>query len=380
MAWAKIFDGQNDYDQLSTPVYLPENSDLKIKVAWNALDSNYQMLFSTWDTGAGTNGQWYFGKLNSSNGTLTLFNRNGSGRSNSPAGTIVAGEYLDLTIERRGDTLRVLSGAVEICAPLVFLTGALDLNPIKVIGKANDASSFHCDISVQTYELIDVDASQLNKWDATVSNHGAGTPITTDTIGGNNATGVNMPTDGSAWVDLGGGSNSVNADLSEQYESFSESLNISLSANVSASVSESYSDFTESLSVSVIPDVNVTTSITESYGDYSEAINTNITEAGALEASIAESYDEQSDAIVANVSINVFAGIIEAHGDFNSDISTNVSTDVFADITESYDDFSELVAAQLPVNITINTKNIVRVKRSSNAVKIRRKSNIVRVR
>lgn len=30
-------------------------------------------------------------------------------------------------------------------------------------------------------------------------------PVLIDTIGGNNATGVNFPTDGSAWVDLGGG-------------------------------------------------------------------------------------------------------------------------------------------------------------------------------
>ena len=45
----------------------------------------------------------------------------------------------------------------------------------------------------------------LNNWDATASSHAAGTPILTDTVGGNDATGVNMPTDGSAWIDLGGG-------------------------------------------------------------------------------------------------------------------------------------------------------------------------------
>jgi len=45
-----------------------------------------------------------------------------------------------------------------------------------------------------------------HNWDATASDHSAGSqPILTDTIGGNDATGVNFPTDGSAWVDLGGG-------------------------------------------------------------------------------------------------------------------------------------------------------------------------------
>jgi len=44
----------------------------------------------------------------------------------------------------------------------------------------------------------------LHNYSPTASNHGSGTPILTDTIGGNNATGVNMPTDGSVWIDLGG--------------------------------------------------------------------------------------------------------------------------------------------------------------------------------
>jgi hypothetical protein len=49
-------------------------------------------------------------------------------------------------------------------------------------------------------------------FDPTASSHAAGTPILTDTIGGNNATGVNMPTDGSAWIDLGGGGISIAVD------------------------------------------------------------------------------------------------------------------------------------------------------------------------
>ena len=44
-----------------------------------------------------------------------------------------------------------------------------------------------------------------NHYSATASSHAAGTPVLVDTISGNDATGVNMPTDGSAWIDLGGG-------------------------------------------------------------------------------------------------------------------------------------------------------------------------------
>tara|TARA_R110000772_G_scaffold67595_1_gene150082 strand:- start:847 stop:2067 length:1221 start_codon:yes stop_codon:yes gene_type:complete len=54
-----------------------------------------------------------------------------------------------------------------------------------------------------------IGGTDLFNWDATASSHAAGTPILTDTVGGNDATGVNMPTDGSAWVDLGGSGTTV---------------------------------------------------------------------------------------------------------------------------------------------------------------------------
>ena len=53
-------------------------------------------------------------------------------------------------------------------------------------------------------ESATVTGSHSHNWDAAASSHAAGTPVLTDTAGGNNATGVNMPTDGSAWVNLGG--------------------------------------------------------------------------------------------------------------------------------------------------------------------------------
>jgi hypothetical protein len=47
---------------------------------------------------------------------------------------------------------------------------------------------------------VKYDGAVIRNWDAIASNHSAGgQPVLVDTIGGNNATGVNMPTDGSAW-------------------------------------------------------------------------------------------------------------------------------------------------------------------------------------
>lgn len=63
------------------------------------------------------------------------------------------------------------------------------------------------EVDVEYIEWQDLSNPSNNSlWDATSSNHGTGTPILSDTISSNDATGVNMPTDGSAWLDLGGSS------------------------------------------------------------------------------------------------------------------------------------------------------------------------------
>ena len=62
----------------------------------------------------------------------------------------------------------------------------------------------------------------LNNWDADSSSRGVGTPVLTDIIGGDDATGINMPTDGSAWIDLGGSGVSVSPDPIDQAQTMGE--------------------------------------------------------------------------------------------------------------------------------------------------------------
>lgn len=68
-------------------------------------------------------------------------------------------------------------------------------------------------------------------WDATSSFHGAGTPILDDILNGFDATGVNMPTDGSAWIDLGGGGITVTADSQDYNVNFYDGI-VSLTGEI----------------------------------------------------------------------------------------------------------------------------------------------------
>jgi len=79
------------------------------------------------------------------------------------------------------------------------------------------------------------------------------------------------------------------------------------------------------------------------------------------------------------VSANVSVSITESYDDFTEDSTVIISKDVILAVTESYADFSESISVSFPISITVNPKNIIRVKRKSNSVIIKRKSNIIRV-
>lgn len=106
----------------------------------------------------------------------------------------------------------VVSGSVDIFVDDILtasgsISGLIEYNSIGAWG--NTTYRFLGQVRYITV-TDNVTSSNSVDWDATASNHTTGQPVLTDTIGGNDATGVNFPTDGSAWIDLGGG---VIADL-----------------------------------------------------------------------------------------------------------------------------------------------------------------------
>lgn len=217
MAWALTLGSARSLS-IDTPFYLPTNCDLEIDMAWNAISSNYEMIFGTWaDGGEGTSkGVWYFGKYIGTDGRLTIYNRQNGARNKSLANEIVVDQYVKFTLERRGNSIRVLADGAEVVAPITFADGDLDIYPIRCISKSNNSEEYHADVSVKSATLKNIDtATTINLWDATASDHSntGVQPALLDTVGGNNATGVGFPTDGSAWVDLGGDVSSLTFDL-----------------------------------------------------------------------------------------------------------------------------------------------------------------------
>ena len=121
------------------------------------------------------------------------------------------GTFFDLEIRRDGDLHELFIDSVLQSTASSNKTSTAPL--LDVISRGSSTES---PLDIEYLSLYDAPTggSLIVNWDATASSHAAGTPVLVDTTGGNNATGVNMPTDGSAWLDLGGGLSILPTDIS----------------------------------------------------------------------------------------------------------------------------------------------------------------------
>jgi hypothetical protein len=196
MAWALQFDGGNDYATLNSAVSFANTGEYSIRIAvkLDAVPSN------------DINSLLY---LDSNN---YLYYR----QSNARFYWKIAGSNVQLPVP----TVDVLG--IDVVVHLQQTAAGVKTITVDGIGTGNPFTglrTFSFDRFVRTGnwefegQLSEVvvysdiaETTAIERWSATDSSHTAGTPVLLNTITGNNATGVNMPTDGSAWLDLGGGS------------------------------------------------------------------------------------------------------------------------------------------------------------------------------
>ena len=237
-----------------------------------------------------------------------------------------------------------------------------------------------------TYITLKKDGVLVNNWDADASDHGAGTPVLDDIQSGNDATGVNMPTDGSVWIDLGG--SGITVTVTESGPGFTETINSTLTAKLNASISESGPSFTESINVTLTA-LTIEAAITEVGPSFTESITATVTPAAAITVSISEQGPSFTESISVTVLQNIEAVISEAGPSFVESINVSLIQDITVSITESGPSFVESIIASIPVEIVINPRNIIYAKRQSttvrvktklNSVTIKRKSNTIRIR
>mgnify|MGYP003634382796 CR=1 FL=1 len=203
MTWAVRTDGANDYFDTGGSITLFVGESLYLDLTPEAGNSGGEYrLFSESST-----------QLISMRSTSVILRVNQSG-----AGGLSVSSYTQPLVDQRFE-LEIFRDATgyDVYLDAVFIgrnatTSALVFNRFGGIYTGDGFAGLIHNVKIN---------SNIN-WDATASSHTAGTPILTDTISAVNATGVNMPTDGSAWVDLGGGGISLTVDSLSQLQAIDQ--------------------------------------------------------------------------------------------------------------------------------------------------------------
>lgn len=255
MAWAVETDGVNDY-LVSSTSWVPTDLD-----NWN-LKIRARRL-------SGTGNRVLFTNSDFDDGMYINANTGGSGDNLSCfiGGVPIFAPLTGFNTDRLFHDIEVdcVSGVIELIVDTVSYgtasRGGLSLSRNKIWfgNRAGTSSWMH-----QQTEYVDLTDSNTPSnsryYDATASSHAAGTPILTDTIGGNNATGFNMPTDGSAWIDLGGSGVTVTATLGTiNYSSQDATVSLAGSVDINTTLGAiSYSSQDASISLTGSLDVVAT--------------------------------------------------------------------------------------------------------------------------
>ena len=201
MDWALEFDGDDDVATTNSLIAnpIPIGGKMVFEGVYYNNNQSFQMFFNTYNTA--DNSRDFFS-----------FNDTGKLQVRIAEASIVGG-----TVLTDGDTFtyEIARGASSYTHTLNDVTQGVTLKSDNVDAmRGFSNSSYRTKVAIRRCYLVSSDGVTItNNWDATASSHAAGTPILTDTIGGNDATGANMPTDGSAWLDLGGATPPTAIDL-----------------------------------------------------------------------------------------------------------------------------------------------------------------------
>ena len=207
-----------------------------------------------------------------------------------------------------------------------------------------------------TYNDLELSANS-RKFDFTASSHAAGTVVVSETINNQDATGVNMPTDGSAWVDLGGGGITLAATLGTiNYTSQNATVSLTGSVDVISTLgSINYASQNTTVNLGGLVDIQSTLGLID-YSSNSATIG--LTGSVDLIATIGNINYASNNAIVAlesQLNINTTLGAID-YTNQNSTVTLSGLIDISATLgTITYNDYNVTVGVgegQLINNVT----------------------------
>jgi len=342
MAWALRFDGVNDYATLSLAAPQSGYFTAEIVPEFGSLsDGNYKLYVRNDNSGGRPN--WYINLTKSSGVTTAVSLFADVTTVNFTPIDVSSAFNIDLTSDSSTREVSLtINGTVAFTNTTVF-DGRLSYSSIIAIA---GAASRSLPLLLKTYEYGSYTTAggkvQTAFLDATASSHAAGTPILTDTIGGNNATGVNMPTDGSAWVDLGGGG--TTGAITQTAESFTQSASGSVTViGFTGAITQTAQSFTQSL----LGAIGYTGSISQTVQSFTQsAIGTALT---AISGEINQTVQSFTQSAIGVTVLNLTGTITQTSSAFTQSAAGLVIVPISGVINQTVSSFTMSAAGRIPV-------------------------------
>lgn len=337
MAWAIQADGSNDLMTFAS-VSIPANENFTIRIA-ASLDDLINRSFAG-QSGAFNNvirtasaSQWKF-RANAVESNLDFIE------------PLVDFAVFDVEIKRTGGatgTIDIVDTATQSSLLVATVNNPNELTLNGLFRYGNSSFRF-----LGEFQLLEITSATVNnKWDATASDHSntGAQPVLVDTVGSNDATGSGFPTDGSAWVDLGGGG--VTGEITQTLQSFNQSLSGSVVNSYTGTIAQVTQSFTQSL-VGTVTSADINGTIEQALNSFTQSATgstvTNIT--GSISQSLGSFTQSLSGTVVENIT-GVISQTLSA---FTQSLSGTVVEQIAGSINQTVSSFTMSANGKIPAS------------------------------
>ena len=332
MAWALQFDGVNDRAPLSSPIFnpIPVGGSLEY-IGIRGFGSGSLQMFINVYQGARTD-------IIALNNAGVLRVRIDGTIKDSPD-AVTQGDQFTLLITRTASLYAIsLNGVHQF-----DIVKTADMS--ELIGFCQDNFQYEGSLLTSTINDGTIDTAL---WDATASSHAAGTPVLTDTIGGNNATGVNMPTDGSAWVNLGG--SGISGTITQTAQSFTQSLSGSVINSYTGTITQNTQSFTQSASGSITSEP-ITGVINQTVTAFTQSALGDVVSSG-ISGAINQTTSAFTQSATGSAVLNISGVISQTVSAFTQSLSGTVAEQISGTINQTVSSFTMSAVGRVPASWT----------------------------
>ena len=261
---------------------------------------------------------------------------------------------VDLTVDYNANTaILIIDGVTAFNGAITAGTGRVNNEAFRAFARGGGFFA-QSGTRVGNTEIY-IDDVLVRNYDFDNSSHGSGTVTVDDITASNDWTGVNMATDGSPWVDLGGGVTVTAATANYNYSEIAGVIDLTGEVMVTGQTANyDYAAITATI------ELGTEIIVTGQTANYNYTGIDGSIELTGLITVIGQTANYDYDGIAADITLQ--GSIVVTGSTANYD----------------YNALNATIILQGP--ITINPKNIIRVKRKSNTIRVKRKSNTIIVR